>query len=44
VLIGERWTRWRFLERRRFDDPDAFADGIARGLERLRKLTVRLGA
>lgn len=37
LLIAERWVRWRFLEDRRFDDPQAHALGIARGLERLRR-------
>jgi homoserine kinase type II len=44
VLIAERWVRWRFRERRRFDDPCAVADGIERGLARLRKLALRLDA
>lgn len=43
LLIAERWVRWRFLENRRFDDPQAHARGIARGLERLRRLADRLG-
>lgn len=38
VLVGERWSRWRFLENRRFDDPNAHAQGIARGLERVERL------
>ena len=42
VLVGERWVRWRFVEDRRFDDPEAHALGIARGLERLRRLAERL--
>ena len=42
VLIAERWIRWRFRERRRFDDPNATVDGIGRGLARLRKLSLRL--
>lgn len=37
LLIAERWIRWRFLEDRRFDAPQAHAQGIARGLERLRR-------
>ena len=41
LLIGERWIRWRFREHRRFDDPNAVADGIERGLARLRKLEPR---
>lgn len=41
VLIAERWIRWRFLEGRRFEDDRAFAGGISRGLERLRRLAGR---
>ncbi len=41
LLIGERWVRWRFVEDRRFEDPSAHAQGIARGLERLRRLAER---
>ncbi|WP_165065773.1 phosphotransferase enzyme family protein [Paludisphaera rhizosphaerae] len=37
VLIGERWVRWRFLERRAFEDQQAVADGLERGLIRLRR-------
>lgn len=37
LLIAERWIRWRFLEDRLFDDPQAHALGVARGLERLRR-------
>ncbi len=43
ILIAERWIRWRFQEGRRFDDPQAHARGITRGLERLRTLARRLG-
>jgi len=43
LLIAERWVRWRFLEDRRFDAPQAHAQGIARGLERLQRLAERLG-
>jgi len=43
LLIAERWVRWRFLEDRRFDDPRAHAQGIARGLERLQRRAERLG-
>jgi Ser/Thr protein kinase RdoA (MazF antagonist) len=36
ALLGPgRWARWHFLERRTFDDPDAAARGLRRGLERL---------
>ncbi|WP_337175904.1 aminoglycoside phosphotransferase family protein [Paludisphaera sp.] len=41
VLVGERWARWRFLEGRRFDDDRATAAGIARGLDRARRLAAR---
>jgi hypothetical protein len=37
-LIGERWLRWHFVEGRRFDDPQAVSDGIARGVSRLERL------
>jgi hypothetical protein len=43
VLIGERWVRWRYRERRRFDDPSAFVAGLNRGLGRLKGLAARLG-
>lgn len=42
VLIAERWIRWGLHERRRFDDPNAIADGLNRGLARLRGLALRL--
>ena len=35
LLIGERWIRWRYIERRSFDDPSAVSRGIARGLSHL---------
>lgn len=36
ALLGAgRWARWHFLERRTFDDPEAVARGLRRGLERL---------
>lgn len=38
VLIAERWVRWRFLERRTFAEESSFAEGIERGLTRLRRL------
>jgi Ser/Thr protein kinase RdoA (MazF antagonist) len=38
LLIGEHWIRWHYLEDRRFDDPRAVPQGIARGLERLERL------
>jgi Ser/Thr protein kinase RdoA (MazF antagonist) len=37
LLIGERWLRWSYLERRRFEDPQAVAKGLARGLTRLER-------
>lgn len=39
VLIGERWVRWRFLDRRAFDDQRAVVEGLERGLARLRRAT-----
>jgi homoserine kinase type II len=38
LLIGERWLRWHIVEGRRFDDPQAVSDGIARGVIRLERL------
>jgi homoserine kinase type II len=38
LLIGERWTRWNFIEHRFFDDPDAAAKGIERSLSQMRRL------
>lgn len=38
LLIAERWIRWRFVEGRRFEDDRASAEGISRGLARLRRL------
>lgn len=38
LLIGEHWIRWHFLEGRRFDDPLAASQGIARGLEHIERL------
>ncbi len=35
LLAPAHWARWHFLERRRFDDPDAVGRGLRRGLERL---------
>jgi len=43
VLIAERWVRWRFQEHRRFEE-SAFADGLERGLTRIRRLARRLGS
>jgi Ser/Thr protein kinase RdoA (MazF antagonist) len=38
LLIGERWVRWKFIEGRHFDDPNAVAKGLARSLNQLRRL------
>ena len=38
LLIGEHWIRWHYLEGRRFDDPAAVAQGIARGVAQLGRL------
>lgn len=43
VLIAERWVRWRFQEHRCFEE-SALADGLERGLTRVRKLARRLGS
>jgi Ser/Thr protein kinase RdoA (MazF antagonist) len=40
LLIGERWLRWHYLESRVFEDPQAVAKGLARGLKRLERLTL----
>ncbi len=40
LLVGERWIRWHFIEGRRFDDPSAVAQGIARGLDHLERLVI----
>jgi Ser/Thr protein kinase RdoA (MazF antagonist) len=40
LLIGEHWVRWHYIERRRFDDPSAVAQGIARGLAYLERLAL----
>jgi homoserine kinase type II len=37
LLIAGRWVRWHYLENRRFDDPQAVPDGLARGLKRLER-------
>jgi homoserine kinase type II len=37
ALLGPgRWVRWHFVEGRRFEDPRAVCDGLARGLGRLK--------
>src|SRR5262249_20661804 len=33
LLIGEHWIRWHYIERRRFDEPSALVQGIARRLD-----------
>jgi hypothetical protein len=38
LLIGERWARWHYIERRHFDDPFAVSKGLDRGLARLQRL------
>ena len=38
LLIGERWLRWKYIEGRAFDDPNAVAKGLARSLSKLRRL------
>ncbi len=38
LLIGEHWIRWQYVEGRRFEDPAAVAQGIARGLDHLERL------
>jgi homoserine kinase type II len=43
LLIGGHWIRWHFLQGRRFDDPQAVARGLGRGLSRLRRLAARQG-
>ena len=40
LLIGERWLRWHYLKAHRFEDPQAVAKGLARGLNRLARLTL----
>ncbi len=44
LLIGERWLRWYYLEGRRFEDPRAVPNGLARGLRRLERLTLSTSA
>jgi Ser/Thr protein kinase RdoA (MazF antagonist) len=42
LLIGERWTRWHYVENRHFDDPEAVSLGLDRGLRRLERLAREL--
>jgi homoserine kinase type II len=44
VLIAGHWLRWRLIEKRTFEDPEAVTRGIARGLDRLERLTGWLDA
>lgn len=37
VLLGARWVRWRFVERRVFEDEAASLRGLETGLQRLRR-------
>jgi homoserine kinase type II len=37
LLIAGHWLAWRFLDKRQFDDPMAVSQGVASGLERLRR-------
>ncbi len=41
LLGGGRWVRWHFVEHRTFEDPRAVADGLNRGLDRLRTLLLK---
>jgi Ser/Thr protein kinase RdoA (MazF antagonist) len=40
LLIGEQWIRWHYIEGRRFDDPLAVEQGIARGLAHVERLAI----
>jgi Ser/Thr protein kinase RdoA (MazF antagonist) len=42
VLIAGHWLAWHLLEGRKFPDPLAVGRGVARGLDRLGRLTQRL--
>lgn len=42
LLIGEHWTRWHFVEKRHFDDPQAVTRGLERGLSRVERLACEL--
>ncbi len=37
LLIAGHWLRWHFLDRTRFEDPDAVGRGVLRGLARLER-------
>jgi homoserine kinase type II len=43
LLIAGHWLRWHFLEHRRFDDPMAVPQGVARGLGRLKRRAYATG-
>lgn len=44
ALLGAgRWARWHFLERRTFDDPEAVARGLRRGLDRIEEVGRSMG-
>jgi Ser/Thr protein kinase RdoA (MazF antagonist) len=36
VLLGERWVRWHFLEKRSFADPHLVHTRLEHGIQRLR--------
>jgi homoserine kinase type II len=38
LLAGARWIRWHFVERIRFDDPNAVSVGLAKALKRVNRL------
>ena len=40
LLIGQTWLNWCYLEHRRFEDPHAVSNGLARGLKRLERLAL----
>jgi homoserine kinase type II len=41
VLGAAHWIRWHFAEHRSFEDPTAVERGLARGVDRLARLTAR---
>jgi Ser/Thr protein kinase RdoA (MazF antagonist) len=43
LLIGERWIRWHYVEKRSFNDPKVVIEGIRRGLDRLERRSSNLG-
>jgi hypothetical protein len=38
ILIGERWSRWYYLEHRTFDDRNAVSRGIEKSINQLERL------